>query len=403
MLILTCGCRLDKLHGDDEVITPDDDDPCESFNIDDIDDYKPNGYEASDIISINNDEYVICGNEDLSVNNEKKSNTFLMKINSLGDTIFFQSQYNQNIGIGVYTANSVVELRDGSGGYLICGNVETTSGNNEIKQALFVKCDVEGKRTDYTLGNPGTHCEYITYANRKYVFTGYKGNTGSEDIYVGTVDISSNPIVIKSFDNNNNTGGQKIYAVQALNDNEYLFAGHSVISIDLAIPYVFRLDTDLKESSFSECTQYGNSEGIDEIYITCMTSTAGGYMFAGYFKESEQEDPLNAFILEMDNNCNYGEIYKKKSSETVEIYGIEEVDNGKNYLICGNRKSEIDGLRYTHVMKLNSVGSILEEYPDASAINGKIANIAIGSQCNYMMAGYTEGTGNKILTVKINE
>lgn len=387
MVLILIGCQLDKLH-------PITDDLCESFDIVvGLDNYGDG--RASDIISVDNNEYVICG----STNN---STTFLMKIDSDDNESFLESQSFPNAGN--YTANSVVQLQDGSGGYLICGNVETnTNGVEPDEQALFVQCDFNGKLIDYTLGEIGTHCEYIAYENGKYVFTGNK----EEDIYVGTVDVSPNLIISKRY-TANNTGNQKVYAVQKINSNEYLFAGHSVIDGGVAIPYVFRLDTEL--NTFSECAQYANPQGIDEIYITCMTDREGGsYMLAGYLRES-QDAPLNAFMLKINNDCTYGNLHRINSNENVEIYGITEVDNG-NYLICGNKKSEMNNSRYAYALKLNGVGDMLNDYSygENTTTDERIANVAIGEgDCNYMMAGYNEGTDdnslydNKILVVKIN-
>lgn len=376
MLILTCGCRLDKLH-DDEVPS-DTFDPCDSIDIDDFIYYD---YKASDIIYIG-DSYILCGSRDNS------SDIFLMKINETGDEEFFEEH---TIGTNA-AANSVVQLKDGSG-YLICGSVT----NNGSQRAFFAKYDNSGKLLSNKEGDPKTYCEHITYANEQYVFTGYKGEIGIENIYVGIVDISSDNITIDKTYFANNSGRQKVYAVQEFDNNEYLFAGHSIEDINYAVPYVFRLDTDLNAGSFIRCEEaYENPNNIDEIYITCMTPTNDyGYMFAGYFKKTSGNQ-LNAFTLKMDNNCNYSDIYTYESTETVEIRDIARVDEG-NYLICGNKK--VGNSRYVHAMKLNSDGDILQEYPDASNINGKIFGLAVESDCNYMMAGHTGG--NNTLVVKI--
>ncbi len=384
MLILTCGCRLEKLHDDG----PDMQDLCPPFDIIGIDDYQPNGYEAADIIEINNNQYVICGS------NTNNGNTFLMKVDEAGDTILFQSQDYQNSGTA-YTASSVVQLKDGSGGYLICGHI----GDDINQKAFFAKCDANGHFEEHTISSElGTHCEYITHANGNYVFAGYKiVSMTKEDIYIGKIDIDAMKLTTYP---GSISHKQRAYAVQE-SGSGYLFAGYNLRNED-ADPYVFRTDEDF--NNIELCPPYSNTQGIDEIYITAMTTTSsGGYMFAGFLKKgSGINAPINGFMLEMDANCNYanrGIDIIDSDGDNVEIYSIVEVDDGRNYLMCGNRTGNS---RYAYGLKLNAAGEILNDYSydgNTVSISERMAAVAVGGDCNYMMAGYTED--NKILVVKM--
>jgi len=287
---------------------------------------------------------------------------------------------------------------------LICGSVGPSNsinvGNNH--QAFFGKCSANGKLEEHKISNEsGTHCEYITYANGNYVFAGYKvENDNDEDIYIGKIDINTMDLVTYSDDISHK---QRAYAVQA-SGSGYLFAGHNLRNDD-ADPYVFRMDKDF--NTMNLCPPYSNVDNIDEIYITAMTTTSsGGYMFVGYLKEvSGSGTPINGFMLEMDSDCNYDSRdidIIDSDGENVEIYTIAEVDNGRNYLICGNRKS--GNSRYAYGLKLSSKGKMLNEYrygDSTFSINERIAAAVVGSECNYTMAGFTED--NEVLVVRMKK
>lgn len=392
VMILTCGCRLEKLH---DMIN--ERDLCESFEVNDMTGYS-DGDKASDIIRTG-ETYMVCGNI-------SDGNTFLMEIDAEGNEISFQSHFNQYfVGSGTYSANSLVELQ-GDTGYLICGNVKDAAG---IQRAFFAKCDNQGAIIDHAIGASRTYCEYITEINGNYVFAGYsyKGNgpTYNENIYIGKINTDDMELTPYS---GNTSGNQRAYAVQAYG-NDYLFAGQDLDNDNISVPYIFHTDDNF--STVTLCPMYTGSPGIDEIYIRDMLATPSGYILAGYFRKS-QGSQINAFTLLMNNNCTYdGNLREITSNDgkNVQIYGIAEVVADEIYMICGDKKiGEGEGeSRHAYALKIGkTTGSVLTTYTygkNTTMLNERISAVAVAGECNYMMAGYTENqSGNReILMVQI--
>ena len=250
-----------------------------------------NSYKAYQAKQTSDGGFVICGSSTIGYG---YSAAFLLKTNSLGDTLWTKS-FLGNRGSYGYCVEQTTD-----GGYILAGEI-SDSLSTEVRDVLLVKTDPFGDIL-WTKTFGGVNHD-IAYAIKQTLDGGYiiAGQTrsfgaGLDDVFITKTDILGNPIWTKTYGGTNYDRGRSIELTQ---DGGYIVAGYTnSFGYNSFNYYLFKTN---ENGDLLWAKSYGSS--LSDAASCVIKSGDGGYIVSG---SSNGFDTYGIYLVKTDTNGNSG-------------------------------------------------------------------------------------------------
>jgi len=285
-------------------------------------------------------------------------------------------------------AFSVVQSSDG--GYVVVGGTQSFgAGGWDI---YVVKIDSSGNVVwAKTIGgsNDDGASSIIRSSDGGYVIAGWTDSFGAgyEDIYVVKLDSSGNVVWSKTI------GGSSLdeaWSIIQSSDGGYVIAGYTESFGEGGDMYVVKLDS---RGNVQWTKTIGG--GNDDVAISIIQSSDGGYVVAGYtesFKYSQGAGGYDMYVVKLDSSGNV--LWTKTIGGSSDDYAssiIQSSDGG--YAVAGYTRSFGAGSEDMYVVKLDSGGNVLWTKTIGGSSYDVAHSIIQSSDGGYVVVGSTRSFG----------
>ena len=292
--------------------------------------------------------FIICGNTSRAHGGNSAYDIYLIKIDSIGDTLWTKAYGGDNIEFGL----SVEQTTDG--GYIVAGY--TWSFGAGDWDAYVIKTDVNGD-TLWTKTYGGSdkdyaHCIRET-SDGGFIFTGMTRSFGMGhfDVYMVKTDMNGNLLWTKTFGGADYDAG---YSVEQTIDGGYIITGITA-SFGSGNDDIYLIKTDSIGNSVWKKAIGGIS--VDGSNFVQQTSDTG-YIIAGYTYMGFGTGDYDAYVIKTDPNGNplWTKAYGGIDDEAVST--VQETSDG-GYIISGNTQSFGAGNSDSYLIRVDVNGDTL--------------------------------------------
>jgi hypothetical protein len=302
-------------------------------------------------------------------------------------------------GSGLDGAWSIIQSSDG--GYVVAGSTRSFgAGGWDI---YVVKIDGSGNvQWTKTIGGSDDDFAYsiIRSSDGGYVVAGETSSfgAGSSDFWVVKLDSSGNVVWTKTIGGSSYEWANSI--IQS-SDGGYVIAGYTESFGEGGDMYVLKLDS-VGNVQWTKTIGGGN----DDVAISIIQSSDGGYVVAGYtesFKYSQGAGGYDMYVVKLDSSGNV--LWTKTIGGSSDDYAssiIQSSDGG--YVIAGSTRSFGAGSDDIYLVKLDSSGNVVWTKTIGGSYGDEAMSIIRSSDGGYVVAGYTGsfGSGGDIFVVKLD-